>query len=203
MRATTLVLLACAAAVALRPAPASADAATEARLREALRAATTQLRTLEDERASRDAAEASLRKELASARAELAAARRTPAAGRDEAALRQRLAEQADAAAKLAEGLSRCEAQGRHSEDAAHAAAGERAQLEAEATSLTERLAKSEARNARLYRVGKDILDWLSGIGVNGALAAREPFLGLKRVELENVAQEFEDKLLEQKVVKP
>lgn len=201
MRATTVVLLACAAAAALRPAAAAADAATENRLREALRSTTAQLRALEDERAGRGAAEASLKKELESLRAELAAARRAgaPRPSRAEADLKQRLAEQAEAASRSAASLSACEAKATTSSAAAAGAEGERARLASEVTALEGRLVESRARNARLYRVGKDLIDWLSRVGVGAALAAREPVLGLKRVELENAAQIFEDRLLDQK----
>jgi len=46
-----------------------------------------------------------------------------------------------------------------------------------------------------MYQVGKDLLAWLEQVGVGG-----EPFFGWKRVQLENVAQEYADRLMEQKV---
>ncbi len=202
MRATATLLLACAAVAALGPGAAAADAATENRLREALRSATTQLRTLEDEKAGRAAAEAALKKELETVRAELVAARRAGAAARPSRAdddLKRRLAEQSEAATTAASALSACEARVRTGAEAALGAEGERTRLAAEVTSLQERLTQSRTRNERLYRVGKELIDWLSRMGFGDALAAREPVLGLKRVQLENAAQDFEDRLLEQK----
>lgn len=200
MRPTAALLLACAAA-ALRPGATAADQGTENRLREALRSTTAQLRALEDERAGRAAAEAALQKELEAARAEAAAARRAGAArpSRAEGDLKQRLAEQSEAAAKATSALSACEAKVRAGAETALGAEGERNRLAAEVTSLGERLAQSRARNERLYQVGKELIDWLSRMGFGDALAAREPVLGLKRVQLENAAQDFEDRLLEQK----
>ena len=46
-----------------------------------------------------------------------------------------------------------------------------------------------------MYQVGKDLIAWLEQIGVGG-----EPMFGWKRVQLENIAQDYEDKLYEKKV---
>ncbi len=187
-------------ATALCPAMAGADSAGETRLREALRSATTQLRALEDERGTWQAKEAELRKELESLRKHLASAKQTPASGRSLTELKQRLAEQNEANAKLTDSLAQCQNAGRDAAENARAKEDQRARLAGEVTSLSERLDRTEAKNARMYKVGKDIIDWLSNVGMGAALLAREPFLGLKRVELENLAQDYEDKLLEQKV---
>ena len=50
--------------------------------------------------------------------------------------------------------------------------------------------------------MGNDILDWLSKAGFGDALLAREPLIGIKRVELENIEQDYQDKLLDQRVRK-
>jgi predicted nucleic acid-binding Zn-ribbon protein len=206
MRSTSAVLLTCAALAALLPAPASAQSATEARLREALRTTTTQLRAAEDDRARLQASEAALKTELEAARAQLATARKpeAPKVSRREldelngklAQATRQLAEQSEAAKKLSDSLARCEAS---SQDTARAKDEQEKRLQGEVGSLGGRVAALEAKNARMYQVGKDIIDWLSRKGFGAALAAREPFLGLKRVELENTAQDYEDKLLEQK----
>ncbi len=208
MRFRSAVLMVCAAALALRPALASADAAGETRLREALRTATTQLRALEDERGAWQAKEAQLQKELESLRKQASTPPPPRAGDRGAAELSRRLDEKSKAADELEASLAQCRAAARDAADATRAKEeGERTRLAAQMTQLTERAAAletkgaaCEARNARMYKVGKDIIDWLSNVGVGAALAAREPFLGLKRVELENTAQDYQDKLLEQKV---
>jgi hypothetical protein len=199
MRIHTLAVLAVTAAIAA-PRLAAADAATEARLRDALRSATTQLRTAEDERAKADASATALKKELDAAKAQLVGARRVPAKSaqcveneRKAEELARRLAEQQAAATAAQE---QCQAT---ASQATRSLGEERSRQQAETASAREKLAASEARNQRMYEVGKSIIDWLSRKGFGEALAAREPFLGLKRVELENVAQDYEDKLLEQK----
>lgn len=199
---TTSPLIVVAALAVLAPAAARADGAGEARLREALRTATTQLRALEDERARWQATEAEQRKEIEKLRAQLATAAKRPApvVKRDDPEveelkqLRQRLADQEGSATKLSSSLAQCQAGEKTAAEAARDGEGERARLTADVAILRERLAATEARNTRLYGLGKEMLDWISREGV---YEASEPLLGLKRVELENVAQNYEDKLLE------
>jgi hypothetical protein len=197
MRILSVAILAAVVAV---PRLAAADAATEARLRDALRSATTQLRAAEDDRAKAEAASAALKKELEGVTVQLAAAKRVPAKSarcvedeRKVDELGRKLAEQQAAATAAQQQLQSAASAASRSLDE------ERAHQQAEVAALREKLAASETRNGRIYQVGRDIIDWLSRKGFGEALAAREPFLGLKRVELENVAQDFEDKLLEQR----
>jgi colicin import membrane protein len=190
----------------LAPGLARAESPTEARLRDALRAAQGQVKALEDERAAAQADEArqkqdqaalkALRVENAALKAQLAAAQRSAGGGPQVAALKAQLDEHAALVASQRESLQRCEAAAQQLDASTRAVEELRGRL-AELEALKARAAACDARNARLYRVGKDIIDWLSRLGVGDAVAAREPFLGLKRVELENAAQDFEDKLLE------
>jgi len=180
-------------AALLAAGPAVAQAPGDARLREALRTATNQVRALEDERAQWQAREATLKAELEQARRQAASAPKLDRAGLD---LQRRLAEQRDAATKA---LAACEAKARDGSDAGQAQEAERTRLEAALKVASERAAAGEVRNARMYQVAKGVLDWIEQIGWGEALAAREPLLGLKRVELENLAQDHRDKLLEQR----
>ena len=181
----------------LLPTVALDDPGSDARLRDALRAATVQVRTLEDERAGWKAKEAALQKELEGLRSRLKSG---GAKASDQAEHRRQLAAQAEANARLTEALAACQATSRADAEAVRTKEEERARLAGREAGLAERLAAAEARNERLYRVSKQIIDWLSQIGVGGALAAREPFLGLRRVELENIAQDYEDQALKERI---
>jgi chromosome segregation ATPase len=201
MRSTSAALLAGALA-AIGPAAAQGQSPTESRLREALRSTTVQLRTAEDDRARLQASEAALKEEVASLRRELATPRpRSGAASarevgglrRELAEANRRLEEQVQVNRAAAESLSKCQVAGQ--EDARA-----RAQLQAEIAASRKEIAAAQAKNARLYQVGKEIIEWLSSKGVATALWAREPFLGLKRVELENVAEGYRDRLQEQRL---
>jgi chromosome segregation ATPase len=186
--------------LALSPRAGRAEAATEARLRDALRQATAQLRAAEDERAAVTEREAALKKELEQARTQAKAAAGSRSAEREVSDLKRQLAAETAASGKLSTSLAQCQAAARDGADAARAKDEERARATSDAAALRERLTAAEAKNERMYMVGKEVIEWLSQKGVGSALAAREPFLGLKRVELENAAQDYEDKLLGQRI---
>jgi chromosome segregation ATPase len=189
-------LLAGAAAALLPATPLAQAPSAEARLREALRAATVQVRALEDERAAWQAKEAALQKEVEALKAKVVAPAPRPQVGaRELAELRGQVAQQAEAAARAAASLERCEAE---RGDAARAREEERSRLQAQAARVAEQLAAAEGKNERIYRVAKETLDWLQREGVGG-----EPFLGLRRVALENAVQDREDRLVEQRIKAP
>jgi chromosome segregation ATPase len=203
MRSETLALLAfVASAAALGPRPARAQTPTETRLREALRSATAQLRTAEDERAHLQAAEAALNEEIASLRRQLASPSPMPRAAsvrelgdlrRDLAEAKRRLDEQSRVNRVAAESLAQCQTEG---QQAVRVEEG----LRAEIAVWKKRVAAASDRNARMYQVGREIIDWLSTKGIATALWTREPFLGIKRVQLENAAEGYRDKLEEQRL---
>jgi chromosome segregation ATPase len=195
-RRTRALALATLAAACLAPRPVRADAASEARLRDALRAATVQVRALEDEKAAWQASEAALRKELEALRK-----RPPPVDGGDRKAAERerRLTEQAATVAQLTVGLERCQTTSREQADAGRALERERDRLAAETKALEVRLAAGEVRIEGMYRVAREVLVWIDHLGPGEAYEARDPFLGLKRVELENASQDHRDRLLEQK----
>jgi len=184
--------------VVLGSADALADAATEARLRDALRSTTAQVRALEDERSKWQATEAELRREVQTLQSAKAPAQARPS-DPSVSTLQRRLSEQADTNRKLKDSLARCQTQsGARATDAAGHGTDkdeERTRLTGEVTTLREQLKSSEARNLEMYQVGKDLIAWLEQIGVGG-----EPMFGWKRVQLENIAQDYEDKLYGKKV---
>ena len=183
-------------ALLLAPAVARADAATEAKLRDALRGTTSQLRALEDEKAKWQKTEADLRAELETLRGQSAAAKTSDSEKRAVASLNRRVNDLTEANAKLRASLGKCEiapaqrAAPEPSEEDRKRAAGE-------VDGLRQKLAGSEEKNLEMYRVSKELLAWMEKVGVGG-----EPFFGWKRNELENIAQDYGDKLLEQKVKK-
>lgn len=193
------VVAAAVVVVALHSVSAWADATTETRLREALRAATAQVQTLEDERAKCQAKQAALEKELEALRKQPIAQPAAKVNCGNTSALSRQVAEQTAAAAKLKESLAKCQAQNT-AEDAAKSAASadEVKRLSTEVAALNKRLEASEARNARMFQVGMQVVDWASNLKVTDL---GDAFVGDKRVELENMAQDFHDKLLDQKAM--
>ncbi|HUM12990.1 MAG TPA: hypothetical protein VLT82_18725 [Myxococcaceae bacterium] len=184
-------------ALALVSVDARADAATEAKLRDALRATTAQLNALQDEKARWQKTEADLRAELQTLHGLPPPSALKPSASEKKAvaALGRRVNELTEANGKLRASLSKCEAGAGQRAAATGVGDEERSRLGTEVKGLKEKLAGSEEKNLGMYRVSKELLAWMEKVGVGG-----EPFFGWKRVELENIAQEYADRLLEQKV---
>ena len=207
MRTSSVVALTFALAVLTRPAAARAQSSGESRLREALRSNAAQLRALEEERDKWQASEAALKQEVESLRKELTAAKRAPPSRKAECAsaqaqaeeLGRRLAQQTEAAGQLTQSLNRCQTAAQASDASARTKETERSALTSELAALKERLAASEVKNERMFRAGKEMLDWLVKEGFAREVSRADSLLGMRRAALENAAQDYEDKLLEQR----
>lgn len=71
---------------------------------------------------------------------------------------------------------------------------------EAEVSRQTRQNQMCETKNAKLYQVNVEQMDKYQSKGVFGALLQAEPFTQLKSVEVENLLQEYRDKLDAQRV---
>ncbi len=168
---------------------AYADAATEAALRAALQASTTQIATLEDQVANLQASQAPNVAMIEALRAQIKAgggASESPAAkAKNDAALKA-LTRQVTT---LNAGLGK-------SQTAYQAEAAENAALKAQLATTNTSLSSCTAKNALLFAIGNQILDAYSHKDdVLGAFANHEPFIGFKRVQLQNIVQDDQDKL--------
>jgi chromosome segregation ATPase len=178
--------------------PARADATTEAQLRSALQSATTQIASLEDQVANLQASEAPDVAMIEALKAQLksggGAAQNSAATAKAGAALSKQLA------ARNAE-LSKSEAAYAAASSAASSAAAENAALKAQLATLNNGLSVCDAKNAALYKLGNQILDAYSHKDdIFGSIADREPFIGFKRVQLQNIVQDDQDKLYDDQV---
>lgn len=204
MRRSLSLVAASLVASALLAGAARADEATEARLRDALRQAITQQRSMEDElarlRAKSTQDDQTIQAlKMAPAPASKAAPD-TAILERMEAEFNRRLAAQNEAAARASETLDKWKAAYEQAAGVARAKETERVQLAAVVEGLEKRASSCEAKNTALFEAANEVLDRLKNISVAEAMAAHEPFVGTKRVELQNLAQDDEDKLLDQKV---
>ena len=168
---------------------AYADAATAAALRAALQASTTQIATLEDQVANLQASQAPNVAMIEALRAQIKAgggASESPAAkAKNDAALKA-LTRQVTT---LNAGLGK-------SQTAYQAEAAENAALKAQLATTNTSLSSCTAKNAQLFAIGNQILDAYSHKDdVLGAFANHEPFIGFKRVQLQNIVQDDQDKL--------
>jgi len=78
----------------------------------------------------------------------------------------------------------------------------ERVRLAGENVLLQRKVEDRERKNLELWRLGNEILTRYEKFGLGDALAAREPFTGISRVKLENLVQDYKDKVDDQRVKK-
>lgn len=214
MKLLPALMLVVATLTALLPASAVAQDNTEERLREALRSSTIQQRALEDERTRLLAQNAEYERLIEALQAEVAARPDPAAVAAMEADFNSRLETKTEAISQLgghvdqlrgnlgqlSENLENWKAAYEEAANIARTTEAARAQLEAQNSVLNERATSCEVKNAELFNVGNEILDRYSGVGLGDTLAIREPFIGFKRVELQNLVQDYQDKLLDQRV---
>lgn len=130
-----------------------------------------------------------LKKELARSQSQLA----------QERAQREKLGEQQQRSAAAAHEAAANLAQYRQASEQLAATGkqieAERARLDGEVTAQRGALARCESKNAQLYAAGQDILQAYEGLDVLGVMQARQPFAAQSRVKLEQIAQQYGDRL--------
>ncbi|HWU57007.1 MAG TPA: hypothetical protein VN175_15965, partial [Rhizomicrobium sp.] len=75
--------------------------------------------------------------------------------------------------------------------------------MEAALTALRQQNRLTEEKNAKLYQLGRELLDRYENKSVLDVVGTAEPVTKLKRVEYENVVQDYEDKLRDSRVSHP
>lgn len=183
---------------------AEAVDSNEAKLREALRNATLQLRSAETERATLQTAQAALTDEKKELEAKFETLRKQTVAERAAAektiaGLKTQVAAQETEIEKLKEALEKSDGTGQQAAMLAAAKETDRAKLAADLIVLQRKLDDREAKNLALFKLGGEILTRYEKFSLGEALAAREPFVGTTRAKLENLVQDYQDKLLDQR----
>lgn len=196
-------LLAALFALPLRAADAPSPA--EAKLRDTLRTTLLQLRDAQTATTTLQADNATLTddKKALTARADALQKRLVAdkaAADKAAEALTAKLTGDAAEITRLKDALAKSEAALKDSVADAQAKEAARAKLAADAIVLQRLVDDREAKNRALFRLGNEILTRYEKFSLGEALAAREPFVGLTRVKLENLVQDYQDKLSDQRV---
>lgn len=212
MKRTAVSILALIGALALLVPPAAAQTDLETRLRDALRSATAQVRALEDERTALLAKQSQLESELktlkeqgapASADAAVAAQYEKVFQEREQAykaavdEFNSRLQEERDQLLQMQESAQKWKGAFDEATARLKAGANEREALQRQVADAGSQVERCQTQNQALFQVGNEILDRYRDVGVTDVIATREPFLGLKRVELENLVQDYDDRLLD------
>ncbi len=177
----------------------------DARLREALRSVTLQLRAAETERASLQAAQTTLTAEKKAAEERFEVLRKQTVAERTAtdqtlAGLKAQLGARDAELVQLKEALAQAQAAHQQAAALVKTREAERARLATDIVVLERKVADREAKNLALHRIGNEILTRYEKFGLGEVLAAREPFVGATRTRLENLVQDYQDKLADQRV---
>ena len=203
-RARHLTLLICFAA-GLSVAGGAQAQSLDDKLRAQLRTVLGQLHDLQNSQAALEAEKAAAEQERDSLKAKLAAgggrSARAPAAA---PGLQAELDREKSENARLTEANQQAQAEIAKFKDAyarvvesSQQIHGERDRLAQEANTDVQLLAACETKNIQLVKIGRDVLSAYTKIGVMDALARGEPLIGLKRVKMERIAQDYGDKVYE------
>jgi chromosome segregation ATPase len=178
----------------------NATAADEARLRETLRTLTLRLRSDETERNNllSDKAQFEQEKKTLTGKIDVL----TKQAATDKAqidTLNSKAGDQEKELIETKEALGKWKAGYEQVTATAQKTEAERAKLAGESIVLKHKLEDRERKNAELFKLGNEILTRYEKFGLGDALAAREPFTGIARVKLENLVQDYQDKIADQR----
>jgi hypothetical protein len=177
----------------------------EARLRELLRNTMLQLRTAETERASLQNAQAENEKQkkvLSDQVEALSQQLKTDKETADKTIvdLNAKSSQQEADIGQLKEALAKWKESQKQAVDLAAAKETQRAKLAADNILLQRRVDDYHTKNLALFKVGNEVLDRYEKFGLGDALTAREPFVGLTKVKFQNLVQDYQDKLSDQKI---
>ncbi len=186
-----------------QPAEDPAEAAN-AKLREALRGVTTQLRTAQTDLATAQSAQAESERQNKELKTKLESVTQKAGADKD-------LAQQAIDELKVAldkektqneqyrQALAKWKQAYENAANIAGTKENARASLAGQVDKLQLEVEARERNNLQLYKTATEILDRYENFGLGRAIVAREPFTGIAKVSLENEVAEYRDKLSENK----
>jgi chromosome segregation ATPase len=183
--------------------PAANDGS--AALRVALRDKTLELRTVQSDLAALQANQGAIADENKAVTAKYEALKKQIAVDRTAidksvAALTAQAAEQKQLVTRLNDALEKAKTEGEKAAQAAQVAEAMGAKLTNQNILLERRAADRETKNLALFLVANEILSRYEEFSLGNAIRAKEPFVGLTRTKLENLVQDYQDKIQESRV---
>jgi len=166
---------------------------SQSRLRATLRQVTIQMRDLEDQNATLSAKQAEMDRERQSMTQKLQADEKELVALRGQVQSGRELIDRAQAA--RAEDRAKWEAAYKDAADKARTRDADAKNLADATVKLREQLHAAEDKNEALYKLGQELLDLYDNKGLLTVLGGSEPVTKLKRVEYENLMQDYQDRL--------
>jgi seryl-tRNA synthetase len=191
-----LVAAASAVATVSSMVPVHADSDAD-RLRDALRAATVQVRQLEDQRAALQAKVADADREKAAAKAQVDAAKAE--VRQTEKQYKEAVDEFNKRLAERDESLEKWKTAYEEAATVARTKDAERARFEGEANTYKASTKSCVTKNGAMLKAGQELLGRYQTVTIGDTIVAREPVVGFRRVEIQNVIQDTRDKFLDQK----
>ena len=188
------------------PTLSAADpSAAEVKLRENLRNAMLQLRTMQTERDTLQAAKTQLDQEKQALTEQMNGVTRQLATDKESAdktiaELKKKGEERELESAQLKQSLEESKAAHQQANVLATGKEAQRRKLAGQIIQLQRQVADQQRKNAAMYKVGMEILNRYEKFGLGTALSAREPFVGTMKVKLQNLVQDYGDQLAEQKI---
>jgi chromosome segregation ATPase len=179
----------------------NARAADDARLKETLRNLTLRLRSAETERNNLLSDKAQFEQEKKTLTAKVDALTKQATADKEQIdTLTSKAGDQGKELLETKESLGKWKTAYEQLVATAQKSEAARVKLAGESIVLKRKLEDRERKNAELFKLGNEILTRYEKFGLGDALAAREPFTGLARVKLENLVQDYQDKIADQRV---
>jgi hypothetical protein len=185
------------------------------KLREQLRAVTLQLRTAQTESANAQAAAAASDQKSKDLTTKIETLEKQTAklikdenadkmaAARVTTALETKLAEREKRLALVEEALEKWQLGYRKAAALATTKEAARAKLAGTLSATKNTLADRERKNISLFNTANEILDRYQNYSLGKALLAREPYVGTTRVRIENLVQDYQDKILDNRISAP
>jgi chromosome segregation ATPase len=172
----------------------------QTRLRAALKTATIRIRELEDQNAQLTAKQAAAERDRLDFTQKAAAADKELSELRQQGAADKTALDQASATQKQqGDSIAKWQASYNQAAEAARTRDGDAKRLDAVVGKLRPQVQSCGAKNAELYRIGEEVLGLYDKKDFFD-LVAGEPVTKLKRVELENTMQDYEDKMRDNEI---
>jgi chromosome segregation ATPase len=167
------------------------------RLREALRQAIAQTRTLEDERTALQGKLSSAERDKANLKAQIEAAQAETKKAQKQ--YRDAVEEFNNRLAERDATLDKWRAAYEEAANVARAKDAERAKFEADATACEASVKSCRSKNRQLVKIDRELVRRNADIHFGDKLVAREPLIAIGRVRVQNQLQDYTDRILDQK----
>ena len=177
----------------------------EAKLREGLKNTMLQLRAVQTEKVALEAAKAKLEQKTEDLTAKVEKMSKEHETSRQDsekkiAGLTERIVTRGNDVMRIEQELDKSRAAHKEASTLAKKKEADRAKLASEKIALERKVADEQRKNEEMFKVGNEVLTRFEKFSLGTAIVAREPFVGLTRVKLQNLMQEYSDKIADQKI---